>query len=114
MCEDGDVRIINDAKERQSEGCIIDLEGKRSVQSFETAIEGPIEVCFQNEERQSEGCIIDLEGKRSVQSFETAIEGRIEVCFQNVWGAIYDANFTNKDAAVACHQLHYSRSGNAS
>lgn len=79
MCEDGDVRIINDAKERQSEGCIIDLEGKRSVQSF-----------------------------------ETAIEGRIEVCFQNVWGAIYDANFTNKDAAVACHQLHYSRSGNAS
>lgn len=79
LCKDGDVRIINDA-----------------------------------EKGQSEGCNIDSEGKRSAPSFETAIEGRIEVCFQNVWGAIYDTNFTNLDAAVACHQLHYSRSGNAS
>lgn len=79
LCEDGDVRIINDAKG----GWI-------------------------------EGCITDLVDQRLVPNFETAIEGRIEVCFQNVWGAIYDTNFTNKDAAVACHQLHYSRHGNAS
>ena len=39
------------------------------------------------------------------------IEGRIEICYQNVWGAIFDKNFTNKDAAVACHQLGYSRYG---
>ena len=76
-CEDGDVRLINDAEEGQAKGCITDSDGKHSV-------------------------------------FETAIEGRIEVCFQNVWGAIYDTNFTNLDAAVACHELHYSRHGNVS
>ena len=63
------------------------------------------------------GCFDDSDGvqdlsRRSVPSFETAIEGRIEICFQNVWGAIYDTKFTNLDAAVACHQLGYSRYGN--
>ena len=36
-------------------------------------------------------------------------EGRLEVCFENVWGAVYDTNWTGKDAAVACHQLGFSR-----
>ena len=57
------------------------------------------------------GCFDGLDLRRSVPSSETAIEGRIEICFQNVWGAIYDTKFTNLDAAVACHQLGYSRYG---
>jgi hypothetical protein len=64
------------------------------------------------EEQIFRGCFGD-ELRRSVPNFETAMEGRIEVCFQNVWGAIYDTHFTNLDAAVACHQLGYSRYGNA-
>ena len=40
-----------------------------------------------------------------------AVEGRVEICFHNVWGAIFDQNFTNKDAAVVCHQLGYNRYG---
>lgn len=80
-CEDGDVRIINNAGQEQTKEC---LDGSDSDHQ-----------------------------RRSVPSFETATEGRIEICFQNVWGAIYDTNFTNLDAAVACHQLGYSRYGNA-
>ena len=76
-CEDGDIRIINNAEEEQTEGCFSDTEDQHSVPS----------------------------------SFETVREGRIEICFQNVWGAIYDTNFSNMDAAVACHQLGYSRYG---
>lgn len=81
-CEDGDVRIIND-------NLIININ------------DGEVD---------SDGDQV----RRSVPSFETAIdhEGRIEICFQNVWGAIYDTKFTNLDAAVACHQLGYSRYGN--
>jgi hypothetical protein len=70
----------------------------------------------EEELEQLKGCFDDSDGdefRRSVPSSETAIEGRIEICFQNVWGAIYDTNFTNLDAAVACHQLGYSRYGNA-
>ena len=39
------------------------------------------------------------------------IEGRVEICYQNVWSAIYDENWSNKDAAVACYQLGFSRYG---
>ena len=79
LCEDGDVRIVNDAEEEQIIGCFDDS---------------------------------DSEDRRSVPNlFEAATEGRIEICFQNVWGAVYDTNFTNLDAAVACHQLGYSRYG---
>lgn len=52
--------------------------------------------------------------RREVMNAQRVIEGRVEVCFQNVWGAIYDQNFTNKDAAVACQQLGYGRYGNIS
>ena len=37
------------------------------------------------------------------------LEGRVEICHENVWSAIYDENWSNKDAAVACHQLELSR-----
>ena len=42
---------------------------------------------------------------------EFVSEGRVELCFHNVWGAIHDQNWTNLDAAVACHQLGFSRYG---
>ena len=54
--------------------------------------------------------MLDLHGSTNV---ENAIEGRVEVCYHNVWGSIFDQNFTNKDAAVVCHQLGYSRYGTA-
>ena len=38
-------------------------------------------------------------------------EGRVEICYQNVWGAVYDRTWTRFDAAVACTQLNYGRSG---
>ena len=39
-------------------------------------------------------------------------EGRVEMCYQNIWGAVYDRFWTRLDAAVACAQLNFSRSGN--
>ena len=38
-------------------------------------------------------------------------EGRVEMCYQNVWGAVYDQNWSQFDAAVACAQLNFSRGG---
>ena len=37
------------------------------------------------------------------------LEGRVEICHDGVWSAIYDENWSNKDAAVACHQLESSQ-----
>lgn len=38
-------------------------------------------------------------------------EGRVEICHQRVWSAIYDEDWSNKDAAVICHQLGFNRYG---
>jgi hypothetical protein len=38
-------------------------------------------------------------------------EGRVEMCYQNVWGAVYDQSWSQFDAAVACAQLNFSRTG---
>ena len=35
----------------------------------------------------------------------TSNEGRVEICYENVWGAVYDGNWTQYDAAVVCNQL---------
>ena len=37
-------------------------------------------------------------------------EGRVEICYQNVWGAVYDQNWSEFDAAVVCSQLNFDRS----
>ena len=37
-------------------------------------------------------------------------EGRVEICYQNVWGAVYDPNWSEFDAAVVCSQLNFDRS----
>ena len=39
------------------------------------------------------------------------IEGRVEICHEGVWSAIYDENWSNRDAAVACYQLEFSQHG---
>ena len=41
----------------------------------------------------------------------TPNEGRVEMCYQNIWGAVYDQNWSQFDAAVACTQLNFSRTG---
>lgn len=81
-CQDGEVRLVNDA--------------------------------FHNneEEQMSEGSANFLVDSNMSMANAPA-EGRIEICFRNVWGAIFDRNFTNKDAAVVCHQLGYDRYGMA-
>ena len=38
-------------------------------------------------------------------------EGRVEMCYQNIWGAVYDQSWSQYDAAVACAQLNFSRTG---
>lgn len=38
-------------------------------------------------------------------------EGRVEICYQNVWGAVYDEQWNEYDAAVACAQLGFDRNG---
>lgn len=38
------------------------------------------------------------------------VEGRVEICHESVWSAVYDDNWSNEDAAVACHQLEVSQS----
>ena len=38
-------------------------------------------------------------------------EGRVEMCYQNIWGAVYDQNWSQFDAAVVCAQLNFSRTG---
>lgn len=38
-------------------------------------------------------------------------EGRVEMCYQNTWGAVYDENWSQFDAAVVCAQLNFSRIG---
>ena len=38
-------------------------------------------------------------------------EGRVEMCYQNIWGAVYDQRWSQFDAAVACAQLSFSRTG---
>ena len=38
-------------------------------------------------------------------------EGRVEMCYQNSWGAVYDENWSQFDAAVICAQLKFSRTG---
>lgn len=66
-----------------------------------------LESCRDKEIRLVNDAPIDEE-----ESFRSPNEGRVEICFNNVWGAIYDENWTNKDAAVACYQLGFSRYSN--
>ena len=67
------------------------------------------------EDQESDVPIDGDRDRRGAQDFinltDVPNEGRVEVCFQNVWGAVYDQNWTNKDAAVACYQLGFSRYG---
>ena len=62
------------------------------------------------EEQMTEGSANFLVDSNASMA-NAAVEGRVEICFQNVWGAIFDQTFTNKDAAVVCHQLGYNRYG---
>lgn len=41
-------------------------------------------------------------------------EGRVEMCYKNIWGAVYDQNWSQFDAAVTCAQLNLSRIGQKS
>ena len=58
---------------------------------------------FDQDQNGSNGDVHNTEDK-------VKTEGRVEICFNNVWGAIYDENWSYKDAAVVCHQLGFSRS----
>ena len=81
LCQDGEIRIVNEASGNVDE-----------------------------EQQKSEGSA-DFVLDPNLSTNETSVEGRVEICYQNVWGAIFDESFTNKDAAVICHELGYSRYG---
>ena len=38
-------------------------------------------------------------------------EGTVQVCYKNVWGMIIATDWSEDNAAVVCHQLGYSRTG---
>ena len=38
-------------------------------------------------------------------------EGRLEFCFQGLWGAVFDTDWSELDAAVGCQQLGYDSKG---
>ena len=38
-------------------------------------------------------------------------EGRLEICFQGVWGAVYDTDWSARDAAVTCQELGFEPEG---
>ena len=80
-CEDGEIRIVNEASGNVDE-----------------------------EQQKFEGSA-DFVLDPNLSTNETSVEGRVEICYQNVWGAIFDERLTNKDAAVICHELGYSRYG---
>ena len=57
-------------------------------------------------DRARRGQIID-----EIAGIGEIVEGRVEICHEGVWSAIYDENWSNRDAAVACQQLEFSRYG---
>ena len=38
-------------------------------------------------------------------------EGRLEICFQGVWGALFDNDWSEVDAAVTCQELGFDQRG---
>ena len=53
-------------------------------------------------------------GDLRLQDGDTLLEGRVEICIGGTWGSICDDLWDDRDAAVACNQLGFSRIGKVS
>ena len=51
------------------------------------------------------------DGDLRIQGGLTPGSGRVEICYKEIWGTVWDTNWDNDDAGVACNQLGYAPIG---
>ena len=63
---------------------------------------------FSDQETEMENC---TQADVRLQDGPNVREGRLEICINKAWGTVCSTQFSDDDAAVACSQMKFERTG---